>query len=355
LTKKRLKVLRGIRPVAVKSKLLAVVWQMKSENIYFEGEKSIVLKERLKTFVERSKDQLGLERPVEELLSEEGDQNADNECNDEQSESEEAHFQSNGDSECVKTPTTKQCGKFGKDNLLTESLTYEKSMCEQSSDPNLHDRSSTLDKLIAGTKDTSNPRVIANSIDDSEINMLNFKLERFTNKVAARLDDLAFEINAMKENKAYSIITLEEVIKELKEEKAELYRKNEELRESNTNMRQTILQLNQANKQLEDETSSLMTVVKIIQHDLNQQHTEAKASSNITIGNDENVWEKPKSKHQSKSPPILIQDDARPETSNRYQVFDVDLNPSAGSNFYQRYISKRTGSFKLLYSLMTGS
>ena len=74
-----------------------------------------------------------------------------------------------------------------------------------------------------------------------------------------------------------------------------------------------------------------MTVVKIIQHDFNQQLTEAKASSNITIGNDENVWEKPKSKHQSKSPPILIQDDARPETSNRYQVFDPDLNPSAGS------------------------
>jgi hypothetical protein len=59
-------------------------------------------------------------------------------------------------------------------------------MCEQSSDPNLCDGSSTLDKLIAGTKDTSNPRrsVNANSIDDSEINMVNFKFERFTNKVA---------------------------------------------------------------------------------------------------------------------------------------------------------------------------
>jgi hypothetical protein len=111
------------------------------------------------------------------------------------------------------------------------------------------------------------------------------------------------------------------VIKELKEEKAELCRKNEELRESNTDMRQTILQLNQANNQLEDEKSSLMTIVKIIQHDSNQQHTEAKASSNITSGNDENV----------RSPPILIQNDARPETSNQFQVFDADLNSSAGS------------------------
>jgi hypothetical protein len=61
-----------------------------------------------------------------ELLSEEGDPNADTDCDDEQSESEEVHFQSNGDSECVKTPTTKQYGKFDKDNLLMESLTYEK-------------------------------------------------------------------------------------------------------------------------------------------------------------------------------------------------------------------------------------
>ena len=48
----------------------------------------------------------------------------------------------------------------------------------------------------------------------------------------------------MKENKPYSIVTLEGIISELKEEKAELCRKNEELRES------------QSKKQLEEENRS---------------------------------------------------------------------------------------------------
>jgi predicted nuclease with TOPRIM domain len=76
----------------------------------------------------------------------------------------------------------------------------------------------------------------------------------------------------------YSIVTLEGVIDELKKEKAELCRKNEALRENNNNMKQTISQLSQTNKQLEEEKSSLVTAIKIIQKDFNQQAISKKKS-----------------------------------------------------------------------------
>ena len=73
----------------------------------------------------------------------------------------------------------------------------------------------------------------------------------------------------------------EGVIDDLKKEKAELCRRNKELLESNISMRQTISQLNQTNKQLEEEKSSLVTAVKIIQNDFNQLSAANKASSKV--------------------------------------------------------------------------
>ncbi|CAB4003372.1 Hypothetical predicted protein [Paramuricea clavata] len=146
-------------------------------------------------------------------------------------------------------------------------------------------RPSTFDNpQIAETKDSFNSRASANkaytkySTYDPEILMLKSKFEKFTDNVVTRLDELAFEINVVKENKPYSIVTLEGVIDELKKEKAELYRKNEALRESNNNMQQTISQLSQTNKQLEEEKSSLVTAIKIIQNDFNQQAISKKKS-----------------------------------------------------------------------------
>ena len=92
---------------------------------------------------------------------------------------------------------------------------------------------------------------------------------------------------------------------DLKKEQAELCRRNEELLESDISMRQNISQLSQTNKQLEEEKSSLVTAVKIIQNDFNQLSTANKASGNVgeeprnSIGacgsNNANASEKPKS------------------------------------------------------------
>ena len=86
---------------------------------------------------------------------------------------------------------------------------------------------------------------------------------------------------------------------DLKKEQAELCRRNEELLESDISMRQNISQLSQTNKQLEEEKSSLVTAVKIIQNDFNQLSTANKASGNVGEeprgSNNANASEKPKS------------------------------------------------------------
>ena len=84
------------------------------------------------------------------------------------------------------------------------------------------------------TKDSLNYR---GSVSDAYTNystydpeiMLKSKFEKFSDNMATRLDELAFEINVVKDYTPYSIITMEGVINDLKKEKAKLCRKNEAL------------------------------------------------------------------------------------------------------------------------------
>ena len=87
------------------------------------------------------------------------------------------------------------------------------------------------------------------------INKLNSKLDRFYENVTSTLHDLNDEINSIKENRPYSILVLENVVNDLKEEKLELSRKNDKLREQNMDMSHTISNLTMANKNLESEKS----------------------------------------------------------------------------------------------------
>ena len=195
-------------------------------------------------------------------------------------ESNETFWASNNEKYIANSTVIDQDLKRDEDHSHKECSTYANS-------PNatLLGRPSTFDNpQIAETKDSFNSRGSANkaytnySTYDPEMIMLKSKFEKFTDNVVTRLDELAFEINVVKENKPYSIVTLEGVIDELKKEKAELYRKNEALRESNNNMQQTISQLSETNKQLEEEKSSLVTAIKIIQNDFNQQAISKKKS-----------------------------------------------------------------------------
>jgi FtsZ-binding cell division protein ZapB len=75
------------------------------------------------------------------------------------------------------------------------------------------------------------------------------------------LDDLAIEINNIKENKAYSIVVLESRIDELKKENLDLCNTNAELRKGNTSMEHTIADLNDKVKSADKEKASLITAI----------------------------------------------------------------------------------------------
>ena len=77
----------------------------------------------------------------------------------------------------------------------------------------------------------------------AEISRLNLKLDRFFENVINTLKDHSAEINNIRENKPYSILVLENIAKDLKEDKLELSRKNDELREQNMNMSHIISDL----------------------------------------------------------------------------------------------------------------
>ena len=103
-----------------------------------------------------------------------------------------------------------------------------------------------------------------------EIGVLKFKFESFAEKVSNKLDDLAIEINSIKENKAYSIVVLESTIEELKKEKRDLCKTNAELRMESIAMKHTIADISSINKNLENEKSSLLTALQLIQNDYSQ-------------------------------------------------------------------------------------
>ena len=265
------------------------------------------------------------------------------------------------------------------ENISTYEMPHEQS--SDSSDANLHVRPSTFGK------DPSSPggtvKACSNCLNsDLEILILKSNFERFSKTVTTKLGDLAFEINAVKEDKPCAIVTLEGMIKELKEEKAELRRKNEELREDNINMHRTISQLSQSNKQLEEEKSSLVTALTLIHNDISNLHIENKTSGNklddsinIILGlqsisqdvadnvshprqldptmelmtysfvlylqhgrhdakckpsidrdSNSNAWIKPKHKHKSWPPTTLSLDTNKPDTSNRFEVLDSSIS-----------------------------
>ena len=87
--------------------------------------------------------------------------------------------------------------------------------------------------------------------DSTEISRLNSKLDRLSENVTNKLQNLSVEITNIKENKPYSILVLENVVNDLKEDKLALIRKNDELREQNMEMSHIISDLKMANKNLE--------------------------------------------------------------------------------------------------------
>ena len=89
------------------------------------------------------------------------------------------------------------------------------------------------------------------------------KLENYSQNVTRKLDALAEEISTIKENKenaAYGILILEEIVNDLKKEKYELKEKNKNLFQSLSEVRAKVIEL-------QDEKLSLITALKLIQRE----------------------------------------------------------------------------------------
>ena len=173
--------------------------------------------------MERSKLASGNEsndEPISEckqLLSDDSDLNEavlnlSNVCDDRPRESDE-NSASNSKNYIAKNSVINQ-DKRGEDSLQEECPKHT-----NSPDANFPSRPSTMTE----TKESLNPWGPVNAYSsystyDPEIIMIKSKFERLTEQVATRLDELVFEINFVKENKPYSIVTLEGAIDDLKKE-----------------------------------------------------------------------------------------------------------------------------------------
>ena len=103
-----------------------------------------------------------------------------------------------------------------------------------------------------------------------EIKEINSKLEEYMQNVNSKFEALSEEISTIKdnkENKAYAILVLEEIITELRKEKQEVNRENDELREKNRNLFHSLSETRGKVIQLQDEKSSLITALRLMQRE----------------------------------------------------------------------------------------
>ena len=217
-------------------------------------------------FLTASEGALGSANPIETEL----DNSIDNLLADEESVRKTASttagvFKPNDTEKAEKSPSN----HLYEHEEITSNLA--KTKVKASSFPANENLNNELPTLHTTTK-LHNPSGLTNSSNTrgTEIDLLKSKLESFADEVTTTLSDLAYELNTIKENKPYSIVVLENVIHELKEEKTELLKANDELREHNTNMSHVIAELRLSNKNLENEKSSLLTAIQLIQNDYNQ-------------------------------------------------------------------------------------
>ena len=216
------------------SKLLSVSWLTKSQNIHFDGERGSDLTERIHSFLEQKAEnaspaELDLERSIESLLADD--------CDDVNDDSSEESLSDRCD---VAKESENQCSQqasiaFETGTKHDELSAKSKSLHEEFIGLHSVTKSSNLQAKLTNTPNPVGCTARRND-DSPEINKLNSKLDRFYDNVTSTLHDLNAEINSIKENRPYSILVLENVVNDLKEEKLELSRKNDKLREQNMDM-----------------------------------------------------------------------------------------------------------------------
>ncbi len=277
------------------SKMLSVTWHSKSENIYFKGEKGDDLTKRVYSYVNQrlgkndqtamstSPTETELAKSIESLLASKNEdindinKTKDIPTNEEASEDDMSDIEKNED---IST-------KFD-DNIIHEAQSSkEETNKNLSTSVNLHKEPMILHRVphsytpLGDSNKNYNP--------EFEIGALKFKLENFAEKVSNKFDDLAIEINNIKESKAYSIVVLENRIDELMNEKLDLCKANAELCKENTTMKHTIADLNDKVKSAEEEKASLITAIKLLYKEKEGNEDQINVSQVEQIYSDESL------------------------------------------------------------------
>ena len=209
---------------------LAVTWLTKSQNIYFSGDNSADLIERVHKFLKRR--ECASETSYVEPLESQSQSEDENDAWDGSEYLSGAHNMSH-DLVAANKDANIEYEKQGDSILYIKSVnqnkTTKKSLNENVfNEPfNLHKVSNECGEKLNKTSPLKD--IYDNYNNESEISVLKFKFEKFAQSVTNKLEGIAAEVNNIKENKPYSIIVLENTVSDLKQEKYELAKKYDDL------------------------------------------------------------------------------------------------------------------------------
>jgi hypothetical protein len=316
------------------SKMLSVTWHSKSENIYFKGEKGDDLTKRVYSYVNQrlgENDQTAMSRTptetelamsIESLLASKNEdindinKTKDISTNEGASEDDMSDIEKNEDISTKEGNPVKVLNRHFEfnDNIIHEAQSSkEETNTSLSTSVNLHKEPMILHRVphsytpLGDSNKNYNP--------EFEIGALKFKLESFAEKVSNKFDDLAIEINNIKESKAYSIVVLENRIDELMNEKLDLCKTNAELCKENTTMKHTIADLNDKVKSAEEEKASLITAIKLLYKEKEGNEDQINVSQVEQIYSDESLGQQ----HSTRDQVI-----SNISTHNRFSGLNVD-------------------------------
>lgn len=289
------------------SEILSVTWHSKSQNVYFKGENGDDLTQRIYSFINQklvendntvtSSNSTETELAMfsqNSLASKNEDKNDASEIKD--ISSDEGACESEDVRINAKKPEDISTKEGYQDKVLNRHFELRNNFIHEvqssrvetntnlSTSSNLHIEETNLHRAPQSSIPLGGP---SNYNPEFEIGALKSKLESFAEKVTNKLDDLAIEINDIKENKPYSIVVLESRVDDLKREKLELCKTNDELCKENTTMKHTIADLRSTNKNLENEKASLLTALQIIQNELNQVNKFEKENASLIAENNQ--------------------------------------------------------------------
>ena len=258
------------------SKVLSITWHSKSKYIYFGGEKGNDLLEQIQSFLKQNEnvsdnggiDESRLQKALDSLVSDESD---DESIADDTSQNLPSRPKGAGKNlrnqhgKQGETASKSEASKYETEEPIIESTNKVNNIRKES--VNLH--TPTIPDNTTCTGNLHN--VNCNKMDHlPEIKEINSKLEEYMQNVNSKFEALSEEISTIKdnkENKAYAILVLEEIIADLRKEKQEVNRENDELREKNRNLFHSLSETRGKVIELQDEKSSLITALRLMQRE----------------------------------------------------------------------------------------